>query len=497
MVTSGEGFFQWILRGIGGGVDISRFSGHNLARQEENVAVFVNRTLNLKKIKLIGFDMDYTLVPYDAEAFEGLTYRLALERLTGTYGYPEEVRNLKFDFQRAIVGLIIDKRNGYLLQLNRYNKVKTSRFGTEEVPFQVQNRIYENRAVDPRDADFVSLDTSFAISHGVLFSQLVQLKKEGLELPPYYQLADEVMEAIDSLHRDDTLKAELRKNFRKYVIRDPRVAGMLERYRDAGKKLMIITNSDYAYTRTLLDFAINPHLKKHARWQEVFDIVITLADKPKFFEHTGRFLAIDETSGLMSNHEGPVTSGIFQGGCSRKLQKDLGLAGSEILYLGDHIYGDVVSIKKQCDWRTALVLGDLEVEMEGLRKSRPIQEEIDSLMEEKETLEQELNRIDIRRYQGETVARPVLDDLYSRIDTLNTGISERIGRYRTCFNPYWGEILRAGSEESRYAEQVEKYACIYMTRVSDLFDYSPRTYFRPRKRILPHEAAAWSGCREN
>lgn len=457
--------------------------------------VFVNRTLNMKKIKLIGFDMDYTLVPYNVEAFERLTYRLGLDRLVQSREYPDSILNLQFDFNRAIVGLIIDKRNGYLLQLNRYNKVKSSRFGTEEVSFSVQNRIYENRAVDLRDSDFVSLDTSFAISHGVLFSQLVQLKKEGLDLPDYYQLEEDVMEAIDSIHRDDTLKAELRRNFKSYVIQDPRVAKMLERYRDAGKKLMIITNSDYAYTRNLLDYSINPFLKKHERWQDVFDIVITLADKPKFFEQTGRFLSIDLDTGLMSNYEGKVERGVYQGGCSQKLQKDLGLAGSEILYIGDHIYGDVVSIKKQCGWRTALVLGDLELEMEGLRKSRPVQESIDLLMEEKGVLEDQINTIDIKRYEGESTSRKVLDELYNRIDELNAKISELIVQYRTYFNPYWGEILRAGSEESRYAEQVEKYACIYMTRVSDLYDHSPRTYFRPRKRILPHEAVAWS-CRE-
>jgi len=76
------------------------------------------------------------------------------------------------------------------------------------------------------------------------------------------------------------------------------------------------------------------------------------------------------------------------------------------------------------------------------------------------------------------------------MDGLNSRISECIGQYKAFFNPYWGEILRAGSEESRFAEQVEKYACIYMTRVSDLYKYSPRTYFRPDRRIMPHERAA-------
>ena len=32
------------------------------------MSIYVNRTLDLKKIKAIGFDMDYTLVRYQTEA---------------------------------------------------------------------------------------------------------------------------------------------------------------------------------------------------------------------------------------------------------------------------------------------------------------------------------------------------------------------------------------------------------------------------------------------
>ena len=55
------------------------------------------------------------------------------------------------------------------------------------------------------------------------------------------------------------------------------------------------------------------------------------------------------------------------------------------------------------------------------------------------------------------------------------------------FNPYWGELMRAGAEESRFADQLEKYSCIYMERVSDLLNVSSHHYFRPMKRLLPHE----------
>ncbi|MDR1893657.1 MAG: HAD-IG family 5'-nucleotidase [Spirochaetales bacterium] len=452
--------------------------------------VFVNRTLNLKKIKLLGFDMDHTLVPYHVREFEGLSYQMALVRLTRDFNYPPEILKLKFDFHRAIVGLVIDRRNGFLLQINRYGKVKSCRCGLKAVSFAEQNRIYENRVVDLREPGFISLDTSFAISQGVLFSQLVELKKKGLDLPDYERLQQDMDRAIDSLHADGSLKERVRRDFDRYVNPDPEAALMLERFKGAGKKLMIVTNSEYEYTRDLLNYALNPFLKNHSHWSELFELVITLADKPGFFSRGSRFLRVDPVSGAMTNHLGPVTGGIFQGGCSSRIQEDLGLSGNEILYIGDHIFGDVLSIKKNCGWRTALVIPDLEEEIQGLRRSQGIQNEIDEKMGRKEILEAELNRLDLAACRGGGINKREAENLLQQIESINALISKQIVAYQRCFNPYWGEILRAGSEESRYADQVDKYACIYMTRVSDLAHHSPKTYFRPRKRVLPHEAYA-------
>lgn len=446
------------------------------------MSVYVNRILNLKHIKVIGFDMDYTLVGYNAEKLEELTYREALKTLNNKMAYPSSILDLKFDFERSIVGLVIDKKNGNLLQLSRYGKVKSSYHGLKAIDYREQNKIYREMAIDIKSSEFVSLDTSFAISSGIIFSQLVQLKEEGTELPDYSRIADDIKAVLDIIHQDDTLKSYLKNDFGKYVIKDPQVPELMERYLDYGKKLMIITNSDYDYTKALLDYTLNPYWKKYKRWEDVFDLVITLADKPDFFEHPGRFLKIDQQNGQMSNHIGSVAKGIYQGGWFQKLQDDLGVPGSGILYIGDHIYGDVVSIKKSCSWRTALVLGDLEQEITSLKESRDVQIKINSLMDEKAGLEQKLNK--------PGTSRRTRDKIYEEIDQMNSRISDQLGIFKKYFNPYWGEILRTGSEESRFAEQVEKYACIYMTKVSDLWEHSPKTYFRPIKRILPHEAEA-------
>ena len=450
--------------------------------------IFVNRILNLKKIVLLGFDMDYTLVRYNTEAFESLTHELALEKLVEVKEYPREILKLKFEFDRSIVGLVIDQRHGNLLKVSRYGKVKISYHGLELIPFREQAKIYQDKAIDIKNKEFKSLDTAFAISQGVLYSQLVQLKKEGRNLPSYGDLASDVEKAIDLVHSDGSIKTRVCSQFEKYVIPDPQVPALMERFREEGKKLMIITNSDYHYTKALLDYALNPLWTRYRKWEEVFQLVITLAGKPRFFQKHDPFLRIDPDTGLMSNYNGSAARGIYQGGNFQKVQDDLGLSGGEILYIGDHIYGDVVSIKKQCAWRTALVLADLEKELAELRKARPLQRQIDGLIEEKIALETELNRLELERYGGHKPDRKRTFELFEKLEGYNRHISDKLEDLRSYFNPYWGEILRSGSEESRFADQVERYACIYMTKVSDLYDYSPKTYFRPStRRRLPHE----------
>ena len=452
------------------------------------MGIFINRTLNLKKIKAIGFDMDYTIVRYNSEAFEQYTHQETLKKLVNDKGYPSEILKLEFDFKRVIQGLVIDKSKGNLLKVSRFGKVKSSYHGLTPLDFKEQQRMYGNGVIDLSDPHIQSLDTNFAVSNGVLYSQLVDLKEKGVALPDFDTLAIEIKDALDAAHSDGTLKNHVRANIDKFIVQDPEVVALLERYKRYGKKLLVITNSDFNYTKLLLDYTINPFLKENKDWSELFEITVTLSSKPRFFTTKTPFLAIDPKTGFMTNHEGKITKGIYQGGYAGKLQKDLGLEGDEILYLGDHIYGDVVSIKKTFNWRTALVLDPLKEEIDAIKASAPIQTEIDKQMFIKEALETKLNHLDIRKHEfNEEIPKDELNALFAEVDKVNTVISDLLEQHRQFFNPYWGEMMRAGLEESRFADQVEKYACIYMTKVSDLIEYSPRTYFRPNRRVLPHE----------
>lgn len=70
--------------------------------------IFCNRSLNMKSIKAVGFDMDYTLVQYKAETFEALAHEQTIIKLVNL-GYPPALFDLKFEWRYMMRGLVIDK----------------------------------------------------------------------------------------------------------------------------------------------------------------------------------------------------------------------------------------------------------------------------------------------------------------------------------------------------------------------------------------------------
>ncbi|NJL24909.1 MAG: HAD-IG family 5'-nucleotidase [Calothrix sp. SM1_5_4] len=155
-----------------------------------------------------------------------------------------------------------------------------------------------------RDGNYLSIDTSFSIAFAGLFMQLVELKdnSEPNEFPEYVKIADDLTSVLDRAHRDGSLKDEVRRDLSRFIIQDPALVAGLERYKKHGKKLFVVTNSDYSYSKLLLDHTITPYLKEHAHWSELFDYVITLAAKPRFFVDNQRFLKIDPSTETMTNN---------------------------------------------------------------------------------------------------------------------------------------------------------------------------------------------------
>lgn len=451
--------------------------------------VFVNRILNMKKIKYIGLDMDHTLIRYKTNHFEALVYRLVVENLIQQKNYPASIRKLKFHFHDAIRGLVVDSKHGNILKLSRYGAIRQSRHGTKPISFSEQNQRYRGTYVDLSDHNYIAIDTSFSIAFCVLYAQLVDLKdKHPKEFPNYSEIALDVLHSVDTVHANGSLKTIISQDLYNYVIREPRVVEGIKRYLQHGKKFFILTNSEYSYTKTLLDYAITPFLEKGQTWHNLFEFVITLAGKPRFFYDNFKFLSIDQKTGTMTNLLGLITPGVYQGGHAKKFTEDLHLSGDEILYIGDHIYGDILRLKKDCNWRTALVVEELNDEISAQKMALPIENKISDAMTIKRRLEQTYVAMHTKRIEKKLAPfDDELRQLQTDLASIDADIAKLLQEQRVFYNPKWERVFRAGAEESYFAYQVERYACIYMEKLSDLLEHSPLSYFRSNRRLLPHD----------
>lgn len=457
-----------------------------------NQAVYVNRILNMKKIKYIGLDMDHTLIRYKTKNFETLVYKLVVDELIANKKYPAVIKKFKFNFSDAIRGLVVDSKNGNILKLSRYAAIRQSTHGTKKINYAEQKQFYRSIYADLSDHNYMAIDTSFSIAFCVLYGQLIDLKDEmPHELPSYNVIALDVLGSVDKVHADGSLKNYISQNLDKFVIKEPKVVEGLKRYIRHGKKIFILTNSEYYYTKLLLEYAVNPFLNNGESWQDLFEYTITLANKPRFFYDNLRFLQIDPNTGCMTNITGKIKPGVYQGGHATKFTDDLSLNGDEILYIGDHIYGDILRLKKDCNWRTALVVEELGDEVAAQKKALSIEKQIITKMVNKKALEHDYIKIQTRSIEeANNSHEKQLNLLQARISKIDHKIAELLLEQQAFYNPKWERMFRAGAEESYFAYQVERYACIYMEKLSDLLAHSPLTYFRANRRLLAHDIDA-------
>lgn len=106
--------------------------------------IFCSRTLNLRSISAIGYDMDYTLMHYNVMAWEGRAYDYCMENLRNV-GFP--VDGLAFDPDLVIRGLVIDKEKGNLVKADRFGYIKRAMHGTRMLSTREVSEIYGKRKV--------------------------------------------------------------------------------------------------------------------------------------------------------------------------------------------------------------------------------------------------------------------------------------------------------------------------------------------------------------
>jgi FMN phosphatase YigB (HAD superfamily) len=423
-------------------------------RVERAFQVYCNRDINFQHVDAIGFDMDYTLAIYNQDEMDRLSVELTIERMIEHRGYPEELRDLKPDPAFAIRGLVVDKVRGNILKLDSHRHVGKAYHGFRALTEE----------------------------------ELEEYKKEAIRF------------ASD-----------------RYVERSPHLALTLHRFRSAGKKLFLLTNSYPEYTEYLMNHLLGDALPEYESWRQYFDVIIAGAHKPDFFKEGRPFYRVDDETFEPGEEikDGFERGVLYQHGNLKDFVAMSEIAPERTVYVGDHIYGDILRSRKSSAWRTVMIVQEMEPE---LLKSRELREDlarIDAIEDDMARLTQEISQeqwlehnidyivehLDDHEHGASNadkdelikIARKELrhskDRMRRRRKDLLRDLLEAEQQAQAHFNPWWGLIFKMNNKNSLFGEQVEDYACLYTSRVSNFINYSPLHYFRAPRQPMAHEFA--------
>eukprot|EP00051_Salpingoeca_urceolata_P001362 m.40350 g.40350 ORF g.40350 m.40350 type:complete len:557 (-) comp11359_c0_seq2:1363-3033(-) len=448
--------------------------------------IFANREVNLSKIKYYGFDMDYTLAAYNSPEFEELAYSLAVERLVES-GYPEDLKKLKYDQSFPLRGLLVDRQRGNLLKIDAFGNILVSFHGRQQHSPSERKILFPSGVIAPDQigSKFKVLDTLFALPQACLFADVIHhleacatdslhpCETADSTVISYSSVYQDLREAFDKVHDSGELKSKTVADLPRYCVKDERLKLLLERLRDNGKFVFLLTNSGWEYTNNVMTYLLGED------WRFMFDFVTVAAKKPLFFSDGTRIRRVNVETGRPSIIEVNPSSTklepgmVFQGGNLATFHKLTGAVGSDVLYVGDHIYADILVAKKARNWRVMLIVPELAAERKTTESSNDIQKQLASL----EWVRAEL----FRDLDSKATVAP-------DTSVLTQFVRELRHQYDQSFPSQFGSLFRSGTRLSYFAWQTQRFADIYSHDALCLLNYPAFYRFCPEAPpLMPHE----------
>ncbi|XP_055619794.1 cytosolic purine 5'-nucleotidase isoform X1 [Toxorhynchites rutilus septentrionalis] len=463
-------------------------------KREISHRIFVNRSLHLENIKFYGFDMDYTIAEYKSPQYEQLGFNLVKERLVAL-GYPVEILQFEYDPSFPVRGLWFDTLYGNLLKVDAYGNILVCVHGFEFLKHSQVYELYPNKFLQLDESRVYVLNTLFNLPETYLLACLVdfftnspqyaeKVDKTGVKYGELFMsfksIFQDVRGAVDWVHIYGDLKKKTLENLDEYVKKDDRLPMILSRIRESGAKLFLLTNSDYKFTDKIMTFLFDfPHGAKpeepHRDWKTYFDTIVVDARKPLFFGEGTILRQVDTSSGALKvgTHMGPLQANqVYSGGSCDVFTKLIGAKGKDVLYVGDHIFGDILKSKKIRGWRTFLIVPELVQELH--------------VWTDKCQLFAELQRLDVN-----------LGDLYKNMDSsakekpdissVRTAIRDVTHKMDLAYG-MMGSLFRSGSRQTFFSSQVVRYADLYAATILNLMYYPFSYMFRAPAMLMPHES---------
>lgn len=445
--------------------------------------------------------MDYTLAIYRQAEMDRQSIEATVQKLVDR-GYPEALLTMKYRTDFPIRGLLIDRKLGNVLKMDRYRYVKRAYHGFRKLTREERRSAYHTRRLRPGTGRYHWVDTLYALSEVAVYAAVIDhVETHGGEVD-YGRLFTDIRECADLSHQDGSILDDVLRDLPRYVERDPELGVLLHKLRSAGKRLFLLTNSGPEYTEAMMTYLLGDALEEYRNWRNYFDYVFTAAKKPRFFTDKAAFIDVETAEEVYVPERGRS----YTGGNIVDLERALGFVGDEVLYVGDHIYGDVLRAKKDSIWRTAMIIQEMSDELRVLREHAVSFERSSSLGQARDAVQDQLREQQARLKRVERkLADPELGDERASFDAKRVLHRRSIDRLRAqlkeldaeraelddaldqAFHPFWGSVFKAGAEVSSFGSQVEQYAGIYTSRATNLTQYSPMHYFQSPRHRMPHE----------
>ncbi|CAL8077494.1 unnamed protein product [Orchesella dallaii] len=448
--------------------------------------IFVNRSLHLDKIKFFGFDMDYTLAVYKSPQYETLGFNLVKERLV-QMGYPNELLEFVYDPSFPIRGLWFDSHLGNLLKVDAYGNILVCCHGFRFLKQSEVYELYPSKFLSLDESRVYVLNTLFNLPETYLLACLIdffshtpdtQIEPTGVRcgdlFMSYKSIFQDVRNAVDWVHEKGDLKRKTVENLSEYVVQDDRLPMLLTRMRESGAKVFLLTNSEYWYSEKIMTYLFDfPGQDKP--WTEFFDYIVLDARKPLFFKEGTILRQVDQKSGALKigSHTGPLKRGqVYSGGSCDVFTELIGAHGKDVLYIGDHIFGDILKSKKIRGWRTFLIVPELVQELH--------------VWTDKCSLFSKLQNLDImlgetyKNLDSSTMERPDISKTRAAIKEVTHEMDMAYGML--------GSLFRSGSRQTFFSSQVVRYADLYAATFLNLIYYPFSYMFRAPAMLMPHES---------
>uniref|UniRef100_A0A1I7V938 Cytosolic purine 5'-nucleotidase n=1 Tax=Loa loa TaxID=7209 RepID=A0A1I7V938_LOALO len=445
--------------------------------------VFVNRNLRMEKIRFFGFDMDYTLAVYRSPDLEIVTFDMVVERMI-SLGYPEELRSFKYKALFPVRGLWFDYVYGNLLKVDGFGNILVGVHGFHYMKPSEIEELYPNKFLHLSENRVYVLNTLFNLPETYLVACIIDFFDNNHNYAPtedrtgiksgdvymsYRSIFQDIRSSVDWVHFESNMKQIILDNKEKYIIKDERLKQLLLQIHESGKESFLLTNSDYSYTNGVMEYLLG------ADWTSYFNITIVDAKKPKWFAEGTVFRQVNtKTSALkIGTHVGPLEQGqVYAGGSCDAFRRLVKARGKDVLYIGDHIFGDVLRSKKARGWRTFLVVPELAHELTVWTERKPLFEKLTLLDSE---LADAYKNLD-----SNSKEKPSIVHIVDAITLLTHEMDNEYGML--------GSVFRSGSRTTFFASQVERYADLYASSCCNLVHYPLFYFFRAPMTLMPHES---------